>query len=49
VLEEGMALVVEVYAGEVGARDGVKLGDQVLVTADGPRILAPYPFGDVLL
>jgi len=49
VLEEGMALVVEVYAGEVGARDGVKLGDQVLVTADGPRVLAPYPYCDVLL
>jgi Xaa-Pro aminopeptidase len=44
VIEEGMTLVVELYAGEVGARDGVKLGDQVLVTADGVEVLAPYPY-----
>ncbi|HEX6845315.1 MAG TPA: Xaa-Pro peptidase family protein, partial [Actinomycetota bacterium] len=30
VIEEGMTLVAEVYAGEVGARDGVKVGDEVL-------------------
>jgi len=44
VLQEGMALVVELYAGEVGGAQGVKLGDQVLVTADGSRVLAPYRF-----
>ena len=44
VLQEGMALVVELYAGEVGGAQGVKLGDQVLVTAGGPRVLAPYRF-----
>ncbi len=49
VIEENMALVVEVYVGEVGAGDGVKLGDEVLVTADGPRVLAPYPYSDSLL
>ena len=49
VLEEGSALVVELYAGEVGARDGVKLGDQVLVTAGGHRVIAPYPYSDRLL
>jgi len=49
VLREDMALVVELYAGEVGGRDGVKLGDQVLVTSDGVRVLAPYPFCDALL
>ncbi len=48
-LEEGTALVVELYAGEIGARDGVKLGDEVLVTADGCRVLAPYPFSERLL
>jgi hypothetical protein len=42
-LEADMALVVELYCGEVGAREGVKLGDQVLVTPDGVRDLAPYP------
>ena len=41
-----MVLVVELYAGEVGARDGVKLGDVVLVTRDGLEVLAPYPFLD---
>jgi Xaa-Pro aminopeptidase len=49
VLREGMALVVELYAGEVGVRDGVKLGDQVLVTADGVRVLSPYPYSNALL
>jgi len=44
VLEEGVALVVELYAGEVGGDHGVKLGDQGVVTADGFRVLAPYPF-----
>jgi Xaa-Pro aminopeptidase len=49
VLEEGMALVIEVYAGEVDGRHGVKLGDQVVLTSDGPRNLAPYPFCAALL
>jgi len=39
----------ELYAGEVGAHHGVKLGDEVLVTAHGTRVLAPYPFSDALL
>ncbi|HEY4229607.1 MAG TPA: Xaa-Pro peptidase family protein [Thermoanaerobaculia bacterium] len=43
VLEENMALVVELYVGEPGGREGVKLGDQVLLTASGLRDLAPYP------
>ncbi len=42
-----MTLVVELYAGEVGGDHGVKLGDEVLVTADGVRVLAPYPFSGV--
>jgi Xaa-Pro dipeptidase len=44
VIEENVALVVELYAGEVGAGHGVKLGDQGVVTRDGFRVLAPYPF-----
>ncbi len=43
-IREDMTLVVELYAGEVGGDHGVKLGDEVLVTADGVRVLAPYPF-----
>jgi Xaa-Pro dipeptidase len=49
VIEEHMALVVELYAGEVGAGHGVKLGDQVVVTRDGVRILCPFPFSEMLL
>jgi Xaa-Pro dipeptidase len=49
VIEEDMALVVELYAGEPGGRDGVKLGDQIVVTSNGCRVLCPYPFSTVLL
>jgi Xaa-Pro dipeptidase len=48
VIEEGMTLVVELYAGEPGGDHGVKLGDEVVVTADGIEVLAPYPFCDAL-
>ena len=48
-IEEHMALVVELYAGEVGSRHGVKLGDQVVVTRDGCRVLCPFPFSPPLL
>ena len=44
VIERDMALVIEIYAGAVGARDGVKLGDQVVVTDTRCRVLAPFPF-----
>jgi Xaa-Pro aminopeptidase len=47
VIQEDMALVIELYAGEVGGDHGVKLGDEVLVTPDGVRVLAPYPFSSV--
>lgn len=43
-IREDMTLVIELYAGEVGGDHGVKLGDEVHVTADGMRVLAPYPF-----
>ena len=42
-------LCLEVYAGEVGGRDGVKLEDQVLVTGEGSRTLIPYPYCEALL
>jgi len=48
-IREDMTLVVELYAGEVGADHGVKLGDEVLVTGNGVRVLAPYPFTTELL
>ena len=49
VLRENMVLVVELYCGEIGGRDGVKLGDQVVVTPQGPKLLVPYPYCDALL
>lgn len=49
VIEPGMMLVVELYAGEVGADHGVKLGDEVLVTDDGVEVLVPYPLDAALL
>ena len=48
-IEEGMALVVELYAGEVGSPHGVKLGDQVVVTSDRCPVLCPFPFSAPLL
>ena len=47
--KEGMVLCLECYAGEVGAPFGVKLEDQVLVTANGCELLSDYPFDDKLL
>jgi hypothetical protein len=35
--------------GEPGTDVGVKLGDEILVTADGPELLAPYPYAARLL
>jgi Xaa-Pro aminopeptidase len=48
-IQENMALVVECYMGEVSANHGVKLGDEILVTADGAEVLAPYPYSSTLL
>jgi len=48
-LEPGMVFSVEVYAGKVGGRDGVKLEDQVLITDTGYEILTTYPYDEKLL
>jgi Xaa-Pro aminopeptidase len=47
--QEDMVLAVECYAGKVGARDGVKLEDEVWVSAGGPVLLSRYPFDAKLL
>ncbi|MEM9139632.1 MAG: dimethylsulfonioproprionate lyase DddP [Pseudomonadota bacterium] len=49
VLEPGMMLCVEAYMGVPGAKDGVKLEDQVLITEDGVENLTRYPFDEALL
>jgi len=46
---ENMVLAVECYAGKVGARDGVKLEDEVWVSAGGPVVLSRYPYDSKLL
>jgi Xaa-Pro dipeptidase len=46
VLEAGMTICLESYIGEAGGAEGVKLEEQVLVTADGCEVLSRYPFED---
>ena len=48
-LRENMVLCLECYAGEVGAPFGVKLEDQVLLTARGAERLCTYPYDATLL
>ncbi len=48
-LEENMVICVESYIGAEGGAEGVKLEEQVLLTADGPQILSTFPFEDELL
>lgn len=49
ILEPGMVVSVESYIGEVGAADGVKLEEEVLVTERGIEKLSNYPFDEALL
>ncbi|KAJ5227535.1 uncharacterized protein N7469_007541 [Penicillium citrinum] len=48
-LEAGMVLCVEAYIGEVGGKDGIKLENQLLVTATGYELLTHYPFEESFL
>jgi len=48
-LEENMVLCVESYMGEAGGAEGVKLEQQVLVTADGYELLSTLPWDAALL
>ena len=48
-LKENMILCVESYAGEVGGHEGVKLEDQVLITAEGPVRLSSIGFEEQFL
>ena len=42
-LEPGMVLCVESYIGRLGGREGVKLEEQLLITATGSETLSRYP------
>jgi Xaa-Pro aminopeptidase len=46
---ENMVVSVEFYAGKVGEQDGVKLEDEVWITADGPVVISLYPYDAKLL
>ena len=48
-IKPGMVLCLEAYFGAEDEPEGVKLEDQVEVTADGCRVQIPYAFSDVLL
>jgi Xaa-Pro aminopeptidase len=46
---ENMVVSVECYAGKPGEQDGVKLEDEVWITAEGPIVLSLYPYERKLL
>ncbi len=46
--EENMVVSVESYIGAAGGGEGVKLEQQVLITAAGPEVLSASPFHDAL-
>ena len=48
-IQENMVLSVEFYAGKVGGYSGVKLEEQILVTARGPELMSKYPYEARLL
>jgi len=48
-LEAGMVVCIESYMGPEGEPNGVKLEQQVLITADGYELLTTYPWEESLL
>ena len=48
-LELGMVVCVESYMGAVGERDGVKLEQQIMITAEGHEMLTSFPLEKALL
>jgi Xaa-Pro aminopeptidase len=48
VFEENMVVSVESYIGEQGGVEGVKLEQQVLITANGVEVLSRSPFEDAI-
>jgi Xaa-Pro aminopeptidase len=49
VLEPGMVVSVESYIGEVGGAEGVKLEEEVLITASGHEVISRFPFEEDLV
>jgi Xaa-Pro aminopeptidase len=44
-----MVVSVESYIGEVGGAEGVKLEEEVLITATGSQLISRFPFEEDLL
>jgi Xaa-Pro dipeptidase len=49
VIEENMTLCIESFIGPDDSEEGVKLEQQVLVTAKGPKVLSKFPLEEDLL
>lgn len=49
VLEPGMVVSVESYIGDVNGPEGVKLEEELLITADGTEPITRFPFEESLL
>ncbi len=48
-LEPGMVICAEAYAGAAGGAEGVKLEQQIVITASGHEVMSALPFEDALL
>jgi Xaa-Pro aminopeptidase len=48
VLEANMTICLESYIGEAGGREGVKLEQQLLITATGAEMISVFPFEDAV-
>ncbi len=48
-IEENMVICVESFSGAVGEKEGVKIENQVLVTATGYELLSDYSYEETLL
>ena len=44
-IEDGVVLCLEVYVGESGGHEGIKLENQVYVTDGGAEVLDTFPMG----
>jgi Xaa-Pro dipeptidase len=49
IVEPGMVICVESYAGAPGDTEGIKLEQQILITEDGPELLSDMEFEEELL
>ena len=47
-LKEGMIIALETYTGKRGGKDGVRLEENVLVTADGYEVLSRWPIEELM-